>query len=116
MGCGYVTSSDHSKAPVGARREAWDPVRVALEGSSYFKLPKIPQWFMGNVGLHHIHHVRPIIPNYNLQQCNDETRAFQAVKAITSKTSFRSLQLSLYDAEKRKLVSFRFVSAVEQGK
>jgi omega-6 fatty acid desaturase (delta-12 desaturase) len=86
---------------------------VALDGSSYFKLPKILQWFTGNIGLHHIHHVRPSIPNYNLQQCHDEIPAFQAVEAVTLKTSFRSLRLALYDAEKRKLVSFRSLSAVE---
>jgi omega-6 fatty acid desaturase (delta-12 desaturase) len=95
------------------RHESWDPMSVALEGSSYFKLPKILQWFTGNIGLHHIHHVRPSIPNYNLQQCHDEIPAFQAVEAVTLKTSFRSLRLALYDAEKRKLVSFRSLSAVE---
>jgi acyl-lipid omega-6 desaturase (Delta-12 desaturase) len=89
------------------RHDSWDPMRVALEGSSYFKLPKILQWFTGNIGLHHIHHVRPSIPNYNLQQCQDDVPAFQAVPSITLTTSFRSLRLSLCDVENRKLVSFR---------
>ena len=88
------------------RHGSWDPMRVALEGSSHFKLPKILQWFTGNIGLHHVHHVRPTIPNYNLQQCHDAVPAFQAVKAITLKTSLRSLRLSLCDAENQKLVSF----------
>jgi omega-6 fatty acid desaturase (delta-12 desaturase) len=88
------------------RHGSWDPMRVALEGSSHFKLPKILQWFTGNIGLHHVHHVRPTIPNYNLQPCHDAIPAFQAVKAITLKTSFRSLRLSLCDAENQKLVSF----------
>lgn len=86
---------------------SWDPMRVALEGSSYFKLPKVLQWFTGNIGLHHIHHVRPSIPNYNLQQCQDNVLAFQAVKPITLKTSFRSLRLSLCDVENQQLVRFR---------
>ena len=89
------------------RHDSWDPMRVALEGSSYFKLPKILQWFTGNIGLHHIHHVRPSIPNYNLQQCQDAVPAFQTVKPITLKTSFRSLRLSLCDVKNQKLVSFR---------
>lgn len=89
------------------RHDSWDPMRVALEGSSYFKLPKILQWFTGNIGLHHIHHVRPSIPNYNLQQCQDDLPEFQAVKAITLRTSIRSLQLGLFDPVNRKLVSFR---------
>jgi omega-6 fatty acid desaturase (delta-12 desaturase) len=93
------------------RHDSWDPMRVALEGSSYFKLPKILQWFTGNIGLHHIHHVRPSIPNYNLQQCQDDVPAFQAVKAITLKTSFRSLRLSLCDVKNQQLVGFRSLRA-----
>jgi hypothetical protein len=54
-----------------AHREAWEPMRAALEGSSYYKLPKVLQWFTGNIGLHHIHHVQPRIPSYNLQRCQD---------------------------------------------
>ena len=92
------------------RHDSWDPMRVALEGSSYFKLPKILQWFTGNIGLHHIHHVRPNIPNYNLQPCQDAVPAFQSVKPITLKTSFRSLRLSLCDVKNQKLVSFRSLS------
>jgi omega-6 fatty acid desaturase (delta-12 desaturase) len=99
------------------RRQSWDPMKVALEGSSYFKLPKIVQWITGNIGLHHVHHVRPSIPNYNLQKCNDEIPALQAVKAITFETSIRSLRLALYDEKNKKLVSFRWLakSAREVG-
>jgi omega-6 fatty acid desaturase (delta-12 desaturase) len=92
-----------------------DPMKVALEGSSYFKLPKILQWFTGNIGLHHIHHVRPNIPNYNLQQCHDEIPAFQAVAAITVRTSLRSLQLGLYDEKIKKMVGFGSLKARRGG-
>jgi omega-6 fatty acid desaturase (delta-12 desaturase) len=90
-------------------------MKVALEGSSYFKLPKILQWFTGNIGLHHIHHVRPNIPNYNLQQCHDEIPAFQAVAAITVRTSLRSLQLGLYDEKIKKMVGFGSLKARRGG-
>jgi len=98
------------------RHGSWDPMRVALEGSSYFKLPKIFQWFTGNIGLHHIHHVRPSIPNYNLQQCHDEVPIFQGVSAITLWTSFRSLRLGLCDEKNQKLVSFRSLRALGEGR
>jgi acyl-lipid omega-6 desaturase (Delta-12 desaturase) len=98
-----------------ARPDVWDPLRVALEGSSYLKLPKILQWFSGNIGLHHIHHVRPNIPNYNLQQCYADIPAFQAVKPITIRTSFRTLRLSLYDERQKKMVSFRSLQARASG-
>ena len=94
-----------------ARHGSWDPMKVALEGSSYFKLPKILQWLSGNIGLHHIHHVRPNIPNYNLQQCHDEIPAFHTVKVITLRTSLRSLQLGLCDEKSKTLVSFRSLKA-----
>jgi len=87
-------------------------MKVALEGSSYFKLPKILQWLTGNIGSHHIHHVRPNIPNYNLQQCHDEVAAFQVVTAITLAMSLRSLQLGLFDEKLGKPVSFRWLTAL----
>ena len=93
------------------RHDSWDPMRVALDGSSYFKLPKVLQWFTGNIGLHHIHHVRPSIPNYNLQQCQDDVPIFRTVKPITLKTSFRSLRLSLCDVKSQQLVGFRSLPA-----
>jgi len=91
------------------RHGSWNPLSVALHGSSYFKLPKVLQWFTGNIGLHHIHHVRPTIPNYYLQQCYNEVPALQAVKAITLKASIRSLRLSLHDEKSKKLVGFSCV-------
>jgi omega-6 fatty acid desaturase (delta-12 desaturase) len=94
------------------RHDSWDPMRVALEGSSYFRLPKILQWFTGNIGLHHVHHVRPNIPNYNLQCCHDEMPVFQAVNAITLRTSLHSLNLGLCDEQNRKLVSFRSLRGI----
>ena len=94
-----------------ARHDVWDPMKVALEGSSYLKLPKILQWFTGNISLHHIHHVRPNIPNYNLQQCYDDVPAFQAINPVTIRTGFRLLQLGLYDEQQKKMISFGSLKA-----
>jgi acyl-lipid omega-6 desaturase (Delta-12 desaturase) len=90
-----------------ARHDSWDPMRVALEGSSYLKLPKVLQWVTGNINLHHIHHVRPNIPNYNLQRCYAEVPAFHQVTPITLWKSFSLLRLGLYDEAQRKMISFR---------
>lgn len=92
------------------RHASWDPMEVALAGSSYFKLPKILQWFTGNIGLHHVHHVRPTIPNYNLQRCHDEIAPLRTIKAMTLKSSIGSLWLALYDETGRKLVGFSSVT------
>ena len=90
-----------------ARHAEWDPWRAALEGASFYKLPKILQWLSGNIGYHHVHHARPGIPNYNLQQCYDETPELQRVKPVTVLGSLKSVRCNLWDEKQRKLVSFR---------
>lgn len=92
-----------------ARSQSWDLTSSGLEGSSYYKLPKVLQWIVGNIGLHHIHHVRANIPNYNLQRCYDEVPALQRVTPLTIRKSLKSLCLNLWDEQKQKLVSFRSV-------
>ncbi len=91
--------------------EHWDPIRAALEGSSYYRLPKILQWFSGNIGLHHIHHLRPRIPNYNLQRCFDEVAELQSPRTLTLSASLRCINLHLWDERERKMVSFRELRA-----
>ncbi len=90
-----------------ARREAWSPVRAALEGSSYYKLPKVLQWFSGNIGLHHVHHLRPRIPNYNLQRCLDSTPGLQLSRPLTLPRSVHCARLALWDERGQAFVSFR---------
>jgi omega-6 fatty acid desaturase (delta-12 desaturase) len=90
-----------------SRHENWDPVKAALKGSSYYKLPKVFQWFTSNIGLHHIHHVLPRIPNYKLQQGYEEVPIMQTVMPLTIRRSLKSLFLNLWDEKQQKLVSFR---------
>ena len=89
-----------------ARHGDWDPMRASLEGGSCYKLPKVLQWFTGNIGLHHVHHVQPRIPNYNLQRCYDGVPALQAVEPLTIRKSLKSLRLNLWDEDHQKLVGF----------
>jgi omega-6 fatty acid desaturase (delta-12 desaturase) len=88
------------------RSDRWDFLQAALEGSSYYKLPKVLQWFTGNIGFHHIHHISPRIPNYYLESCHNDIPLFQGVKPVTLWSSTRSLFLRVWDEEKRKLVKF----------
>jgi omega-6 fatty acid desaturase (delta-12 desaturase) len=94
-----------------ARRESWEPMKAALEGSSYYKLPKVLQWFTGSIGLHHIHHVQPRIPFYNLQRCQGAIPAFQAVPPLTLRRSLDSLHLRLLDETDQRMVSWVAVAA-----
>jgi len=90
-----------------SRHDERDPIRIALEGSPYYRLPGILQWMTGNIGYHHIHHIRPGIPDYNLQRCYDETPAMQAVKPLTIRESLRSPFLYLWDEGRQRIVGFR---------
>jgi acyl-lipid omega-6 desaturase (Delta-12 desaturase) len=89
------------------RGENWDFTTAALQGSSFYKLPKILQWFSGNIGFHHIHHLSPRIPNYNLERCHNADPLFQKVKPITFWQSLKSLAFRLWDEQQRKLIGYR---------
>ncbi len=90
-----------------ARHEYWDYVAGALEGSSLYRLPKVLQWFTGNIGFHHIHHLSPRIPNYYLEKCQRENPLFQRVRQITLLSSLKSLTFRLWDEEHRMLVGYK---------
>jgi omega-6 fatty acid desaturase (delta-12 desaturase) len=94
-----------------AEHEGWDYAAAALQGSSYLKLPRVLQWFTGNIGLHHIHHLSARIPNYALQRCHDENPQLQAAHVLTLSSGMRTLSLSLWDEEARRMVSFRQLAA-----
>ena len=89
------------------RRNEWDYAAAALQGSSFYKLPRVLQWFSGNIGFHHIHHLSPRIPNYNLEQCHQADPLFQTVKPVTLFSSFQSLTFRFWDERRRKLVGYR---------
>lgn len=92
---------------VWTRSEEWDYKKMALEGSSYLKFPRILQWFSGNIGFHHIHHLGPKIPNYNLEKCHRENAIFQSVKPVTFVPSIKTMRLKLWDEKLGKLISIR---------
>jgi omega-6 fatty acid desaturase (delta-12 desaturase) len=96
------------------RNANWDYSAAALEGSSFYKLPKVLQWFSGNIGFHHIHHLSPRIPNYNLEKCHRAEPLFQTVKPVTLVRSFKSFTLRLWDEQRRSLVGYRALRAVRK--
>jgi acyl-lipid omega-6 desaturase (Delta-12 desaturase) len=90
----------------------WDYVTAALKGSSFYKLPKVLQWFSGNIGFHHIHHLSPRIPNYHLEKCHKAEPLFQTVKPVTLFSSFKSFTFRLWDEQRCKLVGYRHLRTV----
>ena len=95
------------------RDDVWSFHAAALSGSSYFKLPPVLQWFSGNIGLHHVHHLSSRVPNYHLQACLNAAPELQGVaRVITLRESLGCWRLALWDERRRLLVSFREVRSL----
>jgi omega-6 fatty acid desaturase (delta-12 desaturase) len=94
--------------------DGWDYADAALQGSSYLKLPRVLQFFTGNIGLHHVHHLNARIPNYNLQAAHDGCDALQGVPMLSLMDGIRAVKLKLWDEDGGKLVTFA-QARVHQG-
>ncbi len=90
----------------------WDFQIAAIHGSSYYDLPKVLNWFTGNIGLHHIHHLNSMVPNYRLQECLAASEEFKALNRLTLLESFKCARLTLWCEETRKLVGFAEAKAL----
>jgi omega-6 fatty acid desaturase (delta-12 desaturase) len=84
----------------------WSYAEAALRGSSYLKLPRVLQFFSGNIGLHHVHHLSAKIPNYNLQRAHDRTPIFHDVPTLSLWDGLRAVRLKLWDERQGRLVTF----------
>ncbi|MCK8058742.1 MULTISPECIES: fatty acid desaturase [unclassified Fusibacter] len=89
------------------RHGEWDFLKAAIDGSSFYKLPLVLEWMTGYIGYHHIHHLNPRIPNYNLKACYKEIHEFKNARTITLFHSFRLALLNLYDEKAGKLIRIR---------
>ncbi|AGK53941.1 fatty acid desaturase [Bacillus sp. 1NLA3E] len=96
--------------------EQWDYVKAAVEGSSFYKLPKILQWITGNIGYHHVHHLSPKVPNYKLEAVHNNTPPLQNVPTITLATSIQSLKFGLWDENTNKFVQFKEIKSIAKMK
>ena len=98
------------------RRKEWGFAEAALQGSSFYKLPRFLQWFTGSIGFHHIHHLSPGIPNYNLEKCHGENPMFQRVRPVTLWSSMKSITFRLWDEQRKKLVGYGRLRAIRREK
>ncbi|MGD0877131.1 MAG: fatty acid desaturase [Anaerolineales bacterium] len=96
-----------------ARHNKWEFVKAGFEGSSYYKLPAVLQWFTGNIGFHHIHHLIPKIPNYKLPKCYEENPVFH-VAPMTIPASLSALRMRLYDEEHHIMVGWNALKQVQR--
>jgi acyl-lipid omega-6 desaturase (Delta-12 desaturase) len=87
-------------------QEDWNYVRSAFEGSSYYRLPRVLQWFTGNIGFHHIHHLESRIPNYNLSDCYAAVPELRQAVTLGLMDSFKCTRLKLWDEGRQRMVTF----------
>ncbi len=88
------------------RQESWNHLQASLEGSSYLKLPKILQWFTGNIGFHHVHHLCAHVPNYRLQECHESQPVLGYVTTLTLGQAICAPFYALWDEELSRMVRF----------
>jgi acyl-lipid omega-6 desaturase (Delta-12 desaturase) len=106
MGVGLFSLQHRFDGVAWARQGEWNSTKASLQGSSYFKLPRVLQWFTGNIGFHHIHHLSPRVPNYRLEACHNSLPAPHAVTALTWRDAFRTIRLMLWDETNSRMVRF----------
>ena len=90
-----------------AQGAEWDYATAAVEGSSFYRLPRVLNWFTGSIGFHHVHHLSPKIPNYLLRKAHEENPLFGRAKVLTMAESIRTFKLKLWDEESRRLIGWR---------
>ncbi|MBT2600491.1 MULTISPECIES: fatty acid desaturase [unclassified Oceanobacillus] len=93
--------------------DEWDYVKAAVDGSSYYKLPKVIEWITGSIGYHHVHHLSPRVPNYHLEKAHESTPPLHKATTITLLTSLQSLRFRLYDEKSKSFVSFKQFKQME---
>lgn len=92
----------------------WSHPDAALHGSSFYDLPKPLMWLTGNIGVHHVHHLSSRIPFYRLSAVLADHPELRKVGRITLWESLRCVRLTLWDAGKRKMVSFDSLAAASR--
>lgn len=100
---------------VWLRQDRWNSAAAALQGSSYLRLPWVLQWFTGNIGFHHVHHLNPRIPNYRLQACHESSRRLQSAPTLTLRAALRQWRFVLWDEESQRMVGFATLQRLPAG-
>lgn len=90
-----------------ARHDDWEPISAALESSTYLGLPSVLQWFTGNIGFHHVHHLNPRVPNYRLQECHEAIARLRDVPKLSLLGGLKAMRYVLWDEAQSRMVTFR---------
>lgn len=98
-----------------ARHDDWDAVSASLRGSTYLRLPAVLQWFTGNIGYHHVHHLNPRIPNYRLRECHESIPALRDVPSLSLWDGLRATRFVLWDEAAGRMITFSEAGSIVAG-
>ena len=98
------------------RHDEWDYYDASLHGASYLVLPRPLDWLTGSIGVHHVHHMSPRIPNYRLRRAHAENPEFHEVTVVRPRDTIDLVRRALWDEEDRRLVTFREVRRKEKAR
>jgi len=104
---------EHAQWMPGA---SWSFAAASLGGTSHLHLPRLLQWFTGNIGFHHVHHINPRIPNYRLEECHNADAGFQSAPTLTLRSALQAMRYVLWDSDLKRLVPFRFAATDRMAK
>ena len=113
----YLFFAQHSfKGMIMLSPEAWTFYRASLVSSSYMRLNRIMQWFTGNIGYHHIHHLNVRIPFYRLPEVMAAIPALQSplTTSLAPRAIIDCFRASLWDEDRQRMVSYREASQAVQ--
>ncbi|HSS65267.1 MAG TPA: fatty acid desaturase [Gammaproteobacteria bacterium] len=97
------------------RHDDWDAVSASLRSSTYLRLPAVLQWFTGNIGYHHVHHLNPRVPNYRLQECHESIPKLRDVPTLSLRDGFRAVHYVLWHEERGRMVTFGEANSIVAG-
>jgi omega-6 fatty acid desaturase (delta-12 desaturase) len=92
-----------------SEKDKWEYEHAALTSTSFMVMNPVMQWFTGNIGYHHVHHLNSKIPFYRLPEAlagipelhNVSTTSWNPVEV------WKCFNLKLWDADKNKMITLR---------
>jgi acyl-lipid omega-6 desaturase (Delta-12 desaturase) len=87
----------------------WVYEKAALESSSFMKMNPVMEWFTGNIGYHHIHHLNSKIPFYRLPEVMNHFAELQNCKVtrLTPKEMSACFKLKVWDQETNQMIGVK---------
>ena len=105
----YLFYAQHNFPEIHVQpRQAWNYTRAALESSSYMKMGGVMNWFTGNIGYHHVHHLNPQVPFYRLPEAMASIPELQhpPTTSLMPKDVIACFRLKLWDNKAGHMVGY----------